>query len=139
MTKVLKTLVGLQITSFILFNCHAKSCRHPYVILHGLCLYKSSLKKDYCGAQDDCNFMNGELITGDNVRALKISDSFSYFIGMSDLLDETASLPLAKRKTSFRWTDGSFGPDLFLGTVTGFMLWDEVLCNSWLLRNILCL
>ena len=58
--------------------------------------------------------MGGELATGEWITQLPLNKITStYFIGASDLLDDTSSFPMSKSRHSFRWTDGSFAQDKF--------------------------
>ena len=93
----------------------ATTCPQSFSFIRGHCIYISTLTKTYCEAQRYCRSMGGELATGEWITQLPLKAivSTTYFIGVSDLLDETGSFPLWKRKTSFRWTDGSFAQNKF--------------------------
>ena len=93
----------------------ATTCPQSFSFIRGHCIYISTLTKTYCEAQRYCRSIGGELATGEWITRLPLNAiaSIYYLIGASDLLDDTASFPMSKRKTSFRWTDGSFAQDKF--------------------------
>ena len=92
----------------------ATSCPQFFSFKGGHCIHISNHSKTYCEAQRYCRSMGGELATGEWITQLPLNVIVSrYLIGASDLLDETGSFPLWKRKTSFRWTDGSFAQNKF--------------------------
>ena len=98
----------------------ATSCPQWFSLKAGHCIHTSSDKKTYCEAQTFCRSIGGELATGERVTQYPtISDGSTYLIGMSDLLDETSSMPKSKSKIRFRWTDGSFAPNEFDGKLGG--------------------
>ena len=103
--------------SFVLCSavlCAATTCPQFFSFEGGHCIYISNHTKTYCEAQRYCRSMGGELATGEWIVQLPPTKLMSgYLIGASDLLDQTSSFPLSKRKTSFRWTDGSFAQDKF--------------------------
>ena len=91
------------------------SCPQNFTLSKGHCVHISTDKKTYCQAQDFCLSIGGELATGWKVTTLDIQRRTYYYIGLTDFLDETASMEQAKAKISFRWTNGSFATDLFDG------------------------
>ena len=95
--------------------CAATTCPQSFSFEGGHCIYFSTHSKTYCDAQRSCHSMGGELAIGEWITQLPYHAfvKTDYFIGASDLLDDTSSFPKWKRKTSFRWTDGSFAQDKF--------------------------
>ena len=92
----------------------ATTCPQFFTFSGGHCIHISTDKKTYCEAQRHCHSIGGELATGEWITQLPLNMITStYFMGASDLLDDTSSFPMSKRKTSFRWSDGSFAQDKF--------------------------
>ena len=91
------------------------TCPDGFTLSNGGCFFFSRLKRNYCKAQAVCRSLGGELLTGNMIHALKLAKlNQPHLIGMTDLLDETKDL--ASPGSSFRWTNGSFAPNLFTGT-----------------------
>ena len=93
----------------------ATSCPQFFSLHNGHCIHLSTNEKTYWEAQIFCRSIGGELATGEWITQLpqNFLTSTYYFIGMSDLLDDTSSFPMSKQKISFRWTDGSLAQDKF--------------------------
>ena len=99
----------------------AATCPLFFSFNGGHCIHISTDNKTYCEAQTFCHSIGGELATGGWITQLPPSLIMnSYWIGASDLLDDTSSFPISKRKTSFRWTDGSFAQDKFHSEFSDF-------------------
>ena len=94
------------------------NCPQFFSLRGGHCIHTSTIQKTYCEAQSFCRSIGGELATGERVTQLPLGiPKREYFIGASDLLDETSSFPRSKSRISFRWTDGSFAPNKFSGEI----------------------
>ena len=97
----------LSLLMLCYFNQGDAQCPTAFSMTGGHCIYRSTEKRSYCEAQDFCYSREGELVTGDKISSLSVStDSW---VGLTDMLDETT------RQDRFRFTNGSFAPNLFNG------------------------
>ena len=85
------------------------ACPPNFHSKHGHCLHESTNEVRWCEAQDQCRKIAGELVTGSSVLDLLGNYTEFHFIGLTDMLDETRSIP-EMSKRMYRWTNGLYAP-----------------------------